>query len=108
MKTDNKKILRYIIINISITSIIVFLIWFLASLGRRGILFYVLFIFYMPSFLILSLFKGVVETMHFTPSETFLLVSFIFYSSVIALIQVIIYKCVSKNKNGTVLLNERR
>lgn len=81
-----------IIINLSLSSVIVFFIWFLSGLGVRGLLFYLLAIMYMPSFLIVSLFKGPNYAMHFASFNTFIVVSFIFYSLLIALIQVIVYK----------------
>lgn len=91
MKATNKKLLFYIAINFLLTSALVLLQWytggflegFRASVGR---------VLFTPGFLILFFLIGPTKAMHFTTYNTYLVVSFIFYSTVIALIQIFIYR----------------
>lgn len=85
-----KKILFLIINSLAGSLILTFLIRYTNSL--KGPLNYIGYVLFLPSYLIISLFKGVNEAMHFTRYSTFLWVSFIFYSFFIALIQLIILK----------------
>lgn len=84
-----KKILFLIINSLAGSLILTFLIRYTNSL--KGSLNYIGYVLFLPSYLIISLFKGVNEAMHFTRYSTFLWVSFIFYSFVIVLIQIIIF-----------------
>ncbi len=88
---DSRLLFRYIIINITASSLLVLLLWYT---GRfiEGILYKIGLVLYLPSFYILVLIQGLNETMHFTSDNTELFVSFIFYSAVIALIQILIYR----------------
>ncbi|MCL4476729.1 MAG: hypothetical protein M1508_10965 [Nitrospirae bacterium] len=100
MKLIGERIkLRHIVINLAITSILVFFIYFLSGPYVKGLLFHIGAILSMPSFLIISLFIGAWEAMHFVPFILDKLVSFIFYSAVIALIQVIVFKWRKKRKD---------
>jgi hypothetical protein len=95
---DKRLLFRYIIINIIASSSLVFLLWYTGKFVT-GILSYVKLVLYIPSFFILVFLKGLNETMHFTTYKVELLVSFIFYSLVIALIQVLIYKMRKKKSD---------
>ncbi len=70
---------------------LVLLMWYS---GRfiKGILDYIGIVLYAPSFLIVALLQGMNTAMHFTTYRTYLIVSFIFYSLVIATAQWIFYK----------------
>ncbi len=72
--------------------------WFISKYFVKGLLNYVGYILFLPSFLIVSLFRSVNDALHYTTKETFLLVSFIFYSLVIAIVQRILYKRKKKRK----------
>lgn len=96
--TLNKTILRYAIFNILISSTLVFLIGYTARF-REGVLHYLRLALYAPGFFILFLLIGPTKAMHFTTYKTFLVTSFIFYSTVIAFIQILIYKR-RKSKKG--------
>lgn len=88
---SNKILFWHTIINLFLSLALTFLMWYpVRSFGI--ILNYIGYVLFIPSFYIISLFKGVNAAMHFTRDRTYLLVSFIFYSLVIALIQVIILK----------------
>jgi hypothetical protein len=88
---DKRLLMRYILINIAASSSLVLILWYT---GRfiEGVLFKIGLVLYLPSFYILVFLKGLNETLHFTTDTTELIVSFIFYSILIALIQLIIYK----------------
>jgi hypothetical protein len=88
---DKRLMFRYIIINIIASTFLVLLLWYTGGV-LKGILYYMNLVLYLPSFFILVLLKGLNETLHFTTYNTELMVSFIFYSLVIALIQIFIYK----------------
>ncbi len=77
--------------NVATSSLMVLILWYT---GRfiEGILFYIGLILYSPGFIILSAIGGPNYAMHFAREITFRLVSFIFYSLLIAIIQVFIYK----------------
>ena len=103
MRIDGKKkmIYRSIITNLSITSILVFIFWFIFTrVGEEGILSYIGLLLYIPVFLVISVFAGAWAAMHSVSSKTYLFVSFIFYSSVIALIQIFVLKWRKKRKRG--------
>jgi hypothetical protein len=89
--TDKKRLFRYIIVNLTISLAIVLVLWWTGGF-IEGIWFYVQVILITPSFIILSLIGGINYAMHFAREITFRVVSFIFYSAVIALIQMFIYK----------------
>ncbi len=92
MKLIDKRLLFwYIVINLAISSLIVMVLWYT---GRfiEGIGFSIKLILRAPSFIILSIVGGINYAMHFARENTFRLVSFIFYSLLIAIIQVFIYK----------------
>jgi len=98
MTPINKKLLLiYLLLNLVITSLIVFLADYLI-LFRTGILSHIRFILNAPSYIILFIIRGVSDTLHFTSDRIFLIVSFIFYSIVIALIQIFIYKWRKKRR----------
>lgn len=88
---SNNLLFCYVIINFSISSTLTFLMWYTGKF-LEGVLHYIGYILFLPSFQIISLFRGVNATMHYTHYQTFLIVSFIFYSLVIALIQAIILR----------------
>jgi hypothetical protein len=96
---DKRLLIRYILINIAASSSLVLILWYT---GRfiEGILYKIGLVLYLPSFYILVLLKGLNETMHFTTDSTELFVSFIFYSLLIAVIQIIIYKRRKKKKSN--------
>ncbi len=91
MKVTNKRLLHYAAINLLLTAALVLLQWytggflegFRASIGR---------VLFTPGFFILFLLLGPTKAMHFATYNTYLVVSFIFYSAVIALIQVLVYR----------------
>lgn len=99
MKPIDKRILfRYIIINVALSSVLVLLMWYTGGF-IKGILSYIGLVLSTPSFLILALLKGITNAMHFTTYRTFLIVSFLFYSAVITLIQIIILRWKKKRRN---------
>lgn len=57
-----------------------------------AIISYIIFVLYLPSFLILSLIKGANSAMHYTEFNTFLLVSYFFYTFLIAAIQIYFFR----------------
>lgn len=85
-------------INLCTSALLVLLIWY-TSKFLEGILHYIRLILGAPSFFILLFLKGPTNVMHFTSENTFRLVSFIFYSLVIALVQIIILK--KKKRKGS-------
>lgn len=91
MPLDKRKLLRYVAINFVFSLSIVLFLWYT---GRfvKGILFYVGLFLDMPAFIIISFIGGINNAMHFTPENIYRVVSFIFYSLLIALIQIFIYK----------------
>ena len=97
MKVSNRKLLYYGVINLSVTSVLVLILWYTGGflVGIRAFVGRTLFT---PSFFILFLLLGPTKAMHFTTYNTYLVVSFIFYSALIALIQVFIYKRKKKNE----------
>jgi hypothetical protein len=92
MRPLNNRIFLFILINLSTTTVFVFFMWFISKYFAKGLLNYVGYILFLPSFLIVSLFGNINVALHYTTKETFLLVSFIFYSLVIAIAQWILYK----------------
>ena len=88
---DKSLLFRYIMINLVASSLIALVLWYT---GRfiEGICFSIKLILGAPSFFIVALLTGMNNAMHFTTQNTYRIVSFIFYSAVIALIQLIIYK----------------
>jgi hypothetical protein len=89
---SNKTLFFYVIINFAISSALTILMWYTGKF-LEGVMHYIAYVLFLPSFFIISLFKGVNATMHFTRYRTFLFVSFVFYSFVAAVIQLIILKC---------------
>ena len=92
MRPLNNRIFPFVFINLSTTTVFVFLMWFISKYFVKGLLNSVGYILFLPSFLMISLFRNVNVALHYTTRETFLLVSFIFYSLVIATAQWILYK----------------
>lgn len=93
--------LKYIVINIGITSFLLFFaVWILplilAKIISEKMAAYIAGTFLLPGYFIILLFKRVSEGawggMHNVSFRTYFIVSFVFYSAVIALIQVIVYK----------------
>ncbi len=104
MRIGDKKNMTYhkIILNLSITSILVFIFWFIfTKVGGEGILSYIGLLLYMPIFLIISVVTGAWAAMHSISSKTYLFVGFIFYSLLIALIQIFIYKRKKRKRQET-------
>lgn len=95
---DKSLHLRYIISNLLISSLLILLKWYTGKF-IKGILSYVGFILDAPSYIILFIILGPTKTLHFTSDKTFLIVSFVFYSIFIGLIQLTIYKL--KKKRAT-------
>jgi hypothetical protein len=97
--------LKHIIINIGITSFLVlFIMWILPKILSefvdKDILSYIVGVLFIPSLLIFSFFKGLWGAMHNVSFKIHLGVSFIFYSAVIALMQIFIYKQRKKEKHN--------
>ena len=88
---SNKQLIYHVIINLFASSVLVFCEWYTARF-LEGILHYIGVILFAPSFFILFLLKGPTDAMHFTSDKIFHLVSFISYSLIIAIIQIIIFK----------------
>jgi len=88
---DKRLLVRYVLCNLSASSFLVLLMWYTGRV-MKGIWDVVGIVLYAPSFIILSILRGMNEALHFTTYNMFLAVSFIFYSAVIALIQIFIYK----------------
>ncbi len=102
MKSISRKLLlRYILFNIAASAFLLLILWYTGRF-TEGILDKIGLVLYLPSFYILVLFQGLNETMHFTDYSTELLVSYFFYSSVIALIEVIIYKLKKRRQDRLV------
>ena len=92
MKLINKGLLlRYIITNLVISSLILLAIWYSGPF-IEGPWFSVKLYLDAPAFIIIALLTGVNSALHFTTENTYRVVSFIFYSAIIAIIQVFIYK----------------
>jgi hypothetical protein len=66
----------------------------------KDVLAYIVGILLIPSLLLFSLFKGVWGAMHDISFKRYIIASFIFYSLLIALIQIIIYKRRERKKSG--------
>jgi membrane-bound ClpP family serine protease len=98
--------LYYALINFFLSSSIVFIVWYTARF-RTGILHFLGLILYAPGFYILFLTTGPNYAMHFATENTFRFVSFIFYSLLIGLIQIIIYKR-RKKKTRITKINETK
>ena len=94
---SNKFLLYYVLINICVSSTLTLLMWYTGKF-LEGILHYIAYILFLPSFQIISLLRGVNRAMHFTRYSTYLLVSFVFYSLFVGLVQVILLKMV-RNKS---------
>ena len=90
--SEKKVKLQHIIVNLVLTSVTVFAIYYLSGPHVKGLLFHIGAILSMPSFLIVSLFMGPWKAMHSVPFILDKLINFIFYSAVTALIQLVIYK----------------
>jgi hypothetical protein len=88
---DKDRLLRYIITNIVISSLI-FLVKLYSGPFIEGPWFTVKLFLDAPAFIIIALLKGVNSALHFTTENLYRIVSFIFYSTVIAMIQILIYK----------------
>jgi len=98
MKLINKGLLlRYIIVNLVISSLILLAIWYSGPF-IRGPWFTIKLYLDAPAFIILSIVGGINYAMHFARESTFRLVSFIFYSLGIAIAQWILYKRKKKRK----------
>ncbi len=91
LKPNKGPLLKYLLINIVATSFIVFLADYLL-LFRTGVLSQIRFLLNAPSYIILFILQGVSDTLHFTSDRSFLIVSFIFYSALIAVIQLVYYR----------------
>lgn len=100
MKPIDKRLFwKYVLLNLGLASLLVFLMDYLV-LFRKGLLSYIGFILNAPSYLILFIIIGPTNTLHFISDRTFLIVSFIFYSVLIALIQVFVYRRKRKRRNA--------
>jgi len=88
---NKRKLFKYIIVNLTISSLIIFILWYT---GRfiEGILFYIGLVLDLPAFIIIAFIEGTNNAMHFTSENIYRVVSFIFYSFLIALIQLFIHK----------------
>lgn len=93
-------LIRHVVVNILISSLILLVIWY-SSPFIAGPWFTVKLVLDAPAFIILALLKGMNEAMHFTTEAIYRVVSFIFYSTVIALIQTLIYRH-RKKKRGNI------
>jgi hypothetical protein len=111
MMRTNRELLKHILINISVTSF--FLLFILRILPiillrffSEKIVSYIGGSFLIPAGLIILLFKRILEGnwggMHNVSFRTYIVVSFVFYSLLIALIQFLIYKRGKRNKRGQV------
>jgi len=94
---DKRLLMRYILVNIFASSLLVLLLWY-AGKFKEGLFFYIGLVLYIPIFCILVFIQGLNKTMHFTAYHTELFVGFIFYSAVISLIQIVIYKIRKKKE----------
>jgi hypothetical protein len=94
---SKKTLFAYVMINLGTSAIFVLLIWY-TSRFLEGTLHYIQLILGAPSYFILLLLKGPTNVMHFTSENTFRLVSFVFYSFVVGLIQIIILKWRNKKE----------
>lgn len=99
MRIDRKRIFLYVITNLSMSLILSILRDYL-GLYREGILHFLGLILFAPAFYVLFLLSGPTYAMHFATENTFRIVSFIFYSAVIALIQFVIFKRRKKNNRN--------
>lgn len=91
MKLICNSILRFVGINLFITSLLVFLLWYSGKF-TEGVLFYIGVVLDIPVFFVISLFRGMNVAMHFTTYKTFIVVSIIFYSILIAFVQLVFIK----------------
>lgn len=94
---DRKLLFQYILFNLAASSFLLLCLWYTGGF-IEGILSKIGLVLYLPSFYILVFIQGLNETMHFTTYNTELFVSFIFYSAVIALIQIFVYKIRKKKQ----------
>ena len=99
------KILHYnVLINVSVSAILTLLMWYTGKF-LEGVLHGIAYILFLPSFQIISLFRGVNVAMHFTHYRTYLLVSFVFYSFAVGLIQVILLILLKMLRNRSSKIN---
>jgi hypothetical protein len=99
------KIFHYnVLINASVSAILTLLMWYTGKF-LEGALHDIAYILFLPSFQIISLFRGVNVAMHFTRYRTYLLVSFVFYSFAVGLIQVIFLILLKMIRNRARILN---
>jgi len=88
---------RYIVINLSIASLLLCLNWYL-SRYIDGIILYIGMIIGAPGFVLLILVqmlflgKGEWEAIHNYSENIYLLLSFVSYSLIVAIVQIIIYR----------------
>jgi len=92
MKSVNSRLLlRYALLNVAISSALVLLIYCTGGY-IEGILHYIGFVLGAPGFFILFFVVGPNNAVHFTGYTTYLFVDFMFYSFVIAIVQVVCIK----------------
>lgn len=91
MPIDKQGCLRNVMFNIAVSAVLVLLMWLTGSY-IKGPISYIGLVLYAPSFIIISLLKGTNVALHFTTYWANLIVSFLFYSVIIALIQWFVYK----------------
>lgn len=100
---DRGLLSRYILTNFAISSLIALAVWYTGGF-IKGVLSKIGLILFTPGFIMLMIFqvlfqgKGASEAMDDYSYEALLVVSFIFYSAVIALIQLIFYKWKKKKE----------
>lgn len=105
MKPIDKELFKSVIINLLLSFFIVVAMWYTGGF-IKGMLSKIGVILFTPGFLFLVLLKiifrgeGAMEAMDDYSYKTLLIVSFIFYSSIIALIQMFVYKWKKKKKLG--------
>lgn len=91
MPTDKRGCLRNVMFNITVSAVLVLLMWLTGSY-ITGPISHIGLVLYAPSFIIISLLQDTNVALHFTTYRANLIVSFIFYSAIIALIQWFVYK----------------
>ncbi len=105
---NRKVLLRYAAINIAIVILLVFLRWYVEGTIHKGLLYYIDFLLFGPGILIVIYFRVLVPghglwwALHNYSDALNITISLLFYSLLIALIQVIIYKWTKRKRIGTI------
>jgi|GEM_PF-2604840 len=94
-RSTNKFLLHCLLINVCVSLALTLFMWYTGKFLEGG-LHEIAYILFLPSFEIISLFRGVNVAMHFTRYSTYLLVSFVFYSFVVGFFQVVLLKVIMK------------